>query len=255
MATEHYNLPTINGADPVSLVDTINGLANAADVALYAVDQHSAGLESAVETATGTANSASAAASAASTNATAAQQAAAAAQQTAQAASQTAAAAQQTAQAVGTDLDAFKQVFTLDDVTTVSSGLGISGATDYYFTLAKNSDGSIFKLYGNVYDATTGGSAVTGTMVAVPGLSGVTGIASGLYVGQPDAAYQVAAAGNIVHWTSSVIVNYLFLNFAVGSDGQIYLFTGMTGNTIIPANNGGRGMYNPNLYFNRKLDK
>ena len=37
MATSHYNLPTINGADTIDGVNAINGLANSVDAALFGV--------------------------------------------------------------------------------------------------------------------------------------------------------------------------------------------------------------------------
>lgn len=243
MATTHYDFPTINGSDAIDGVNAINGLANAVDTALYAVDAAVIAQEGDIEEAKTNASSASAAAEAATTNAAAAQQSAIAAQNTA-------GAAQQTANNTAALLNDFEKKFNLTKITTVKTGLSFSGLSDYEFTLAKNSDGSMFKFYGTAYDGTTSSGAVTATRVSIPGLSGKTGLATGLYVAPPTTAYQIAPAGDVITWSNTGLYSSTMLAIAVGTDGQIYLFTNLTSNTVIPSGYGGRIVFYPCIYFN-----
>lgn len=240
MATTHYDFPTVNGTDAIDGVNAINGLANAVDTALYAVDAAVIAQEGDIEEAKTNASSASAAASAASTNATAAQQTATAAQQTATAANQTASSA-----AAGVNALAAK--FNLTNNASVSSGLGITGAT-YKFTLSQNDDGSIFKFYGNIIGTA---ATTTTTRVAIPGLN-MYGTATGLMLRNvPSSAYVVNSAGYVNRFESSGTATSGFaIEFAVGTNGMIYIFPSTSSSAYSSSGKFIYGWIWPCLYFN-----
>lgn len=245
MATQHYNLPTINGADPISSVNAINGLANAVDSALYVVDAEATQIGTKADSAAQTASEASTAANAATTNATAALQAA-------QGASSTAATAASNANEAIAQVAALASKFVLSEVST-SSNVSHTGDPAVSLTLAKNTDGSIYKFYGNVYNEGT--TAATLTKVAIPGGSGnyAYGVATGLMVAAPASAYIVRPAGfrNHYHTSASTATDAGISGFAVGTDGQVYIEPA-SGNTAVSLPNTGRTIigYIPFICFN-----
>ena len=246
MATTHYDFPTINGADAIDGVNAINGLANAVDTALFTIDSALGTAETDIAQAIADAASASTAATAASTNA-------AAAQATAGSAVNTANAAANTASATANALIDFEQKFNLVP-NTVTSGLAMNGWT-YSFTLAQNSDGSIFKFYGSATSSQN--TSKTMTRVSIPGGSGsyAYGVATGLTLNiAPDSAYQVTPGG--IYYSdrntgdSAYIYTQDLTGFVVGTNGQIYIMP--SSNSSISWANSPRYtiLFFPCLYFN-----
>lgn len=242
MSTTHYEFPTINGTDAINGVDAINGLANAVDTALYAVDSTVSGQATDIQTALDNAASASTAANAASTNA-------AAAQATAGAAVNSATSAVNTAASTANALITFEQKFNLVS-NSVSSGLAMSGWT-YNLTLAQSSDGSIFKFYG-ICDSNINASK-TMTRVGIPGGSGnyAYGVATGLTLNNaPSSAYVVSPAGFYSAATSTEVYDNVFVSFAVGTDGQIYIMPSSASAASWSNSRSYHVGYFPCLYFN-----
>lgn len=242
MSTTHYEFPTINGTDAIDGVDAINGLANAVDTALYAVDSTVGGQATDIQTALDNAASASAAATAASTNA-------AAAQATASAAVNTATAANTTAGNTASALNTFMQKFNLVP-QTITSGLAVNGWT-YSLTLAQNDDGSIFKFYGNLESAANASKSMT--RVAIPGGSGTFayGVATGLVLNtHPDNAYFVTPAAVYGSSDGSWLKTFGRMGFAVGTDGQIYINCGSSTSSTFTTAWQYSYFFMPCLYFN-----
>lgn len=249
MSTTHYEFPTVNGADPISFVDTFNGLANAVDSALYTVDSTVSGQSTDIQTALDNAASASTAATAASTNA-------AAAQATAGSAVNTANSAVSTASSAANALVEFEQKFNLVP-NTVSSGMAATGWT-YSLTLAQSSDGSIFKFYGSA--TAPQGTSKSMTRVAIPGGSGnyAYGVATGLTLNDaPDTAYQVTPGG--VYWSnkgtgsSAFVYTQNLTGFVVGTNGQIYIMPS-SGSSISWSNDPAYTLlFFPCVYFNKSF--
>lgn len=242
MATTHYDFPTINGSDAIDGVNAINGLANAVDTALFTIDSALGTTESQSAQAIADAAAASTAANAASTNA-------AAAQASATAAANTASAATSTANNTANALIAFEQKFNLVP-NTVSSGLAMSGWT-YALTLAQSSDGSIFKFYGTCDSERN--TSKTMTRVAIPGGSGnyAYGVATGLSLNiRPSSAYVVSPAGFYYAATDTEIYDNVFVSFAVGTDGQIYIMPWSSASGNWSSSRGYHIGYFPCIYFN-----
>ena len=234
--TTNYNLPQYVGSDKPAWLGDINPAFSAIDTAMH---------NNATTAAQGVSDAATAntAAGAAQTTADNAATAAGTAQTTA---NQAVAAASTNA----TKIAALEAKFILTSFTSVHVDMGTWG-NDNTITLAKNSDGSVFKLYGWSFVHNWGGSSdLVVTMTAVPGLTGVYGIPTGLYVAAPDEAYTISNCGltfegrfpdKCTPWSSDI---------AVASNGQIYLFLGDTQTRTTSAGDDRRTNWSPCLYFN-----
>ena len=132
--------------------------------------------------------------------------------------------------------------FNLTDFTsaTMSDKKSLSALSNYVdfdqlnLTLAQNEDGSIFKLYGVVNVARGATSTAEFPKTAVPGLTGHYGIPTGLYLkSAPSSAFIVqGGAIDVVQQrhTNIIPVGIWNLEFSIGSDAQIYIYT--NGNPI-----------------------
>lgn len=208
--TTNYNLPQYVGSDKPAWLGDINPAFSAIDTAMH----NNAVAASDAATA---ASNADGKAAQALTDAGNAATAAGTAQGTANQAISDAA-------AVNTKLTGFMQKFNLTTFTNITSISATGGTQSGKITLAQNSDGSIFKLYGHLEVA--GQATIAGT-VAVPGLSGYYGIATGLFLTTaPDEAYAVDAGGQTYRQNlNTYTLDQLNpLSFAVGTDGQIYIW-------------------------------
>ena len=129
--------------------------------------------------------------------------------------------AQNTANTATASITALANKFNLSDISNAT----ISGSNTCTIKLAQSSDGSVFKLYGVLqYNWSTNST----NRSAIAGMSGFYGVATGLFLHTaPNSAYIVGYAGyNAVtdnvdgrNWYRPLLV----INFAVGTDGQIYL--------------------------------
>lgn len=234
--TTNYNLPQYVGSDKPAWLGDMNPAFSAIDTAMH---------NNAVKAQQGVddAATASTAASAAQTTADNAATAASTAQTTAN-------------QAVATGSENSTKIanltskFNMSSFQTATVNMGTWG-TDATITLAKNSDGSLFKVYGMLFAHNWGGSSdIVASRSAVAGLSNAYGFATGLYVAAPDSAYQISNAGLVFdgHMPDSATV--WGTNIAVGSDGQIYVYVGGSQNVTLSAGYDLKAFYMPQLYFN-----
>ena len=149
---------------------------------------------------------------------------------------------------VQSSLNTFMQKFNLNDITN-----GTGNFAD--FTLAQNSDGSIFKFYGSLQIG--GASAVTLTgITAVPGLSGKYGYDTGLVLNTaPSEAYMIKTCGlrmdNDTTNGKTFASQPSTFGIAVGTNGHVYVYIRDTqSNTGSSANYYSRWYVWPCLYFN-----
>lgn len=141
-----------------------------------------------------------------------------------------------------TAIESVAEHFNLTDFTsaTMSDKKSLSALSNYVdfdqlnLTLAQNEDGSIFKLYGLLNVARGATSTAEFPKTAIPGLSGYYGIPTGLYLkSAPSSAFIVqGGALNVVQQshTNVIPVGIWNLEFSIGSDAQIYIYT--NGNPI-----------------------
>lgn len=234
--TTNYNLPQFVGSDKPAWLGDVNPAMNAIDTAMHAnAVKAQQGVDDA-STAQTRADSAYALADEAKTNAGTAQT--------------TANTAIGNAQTVATALDTFMRKFNFTSFTTGDlDHTTVVGTVVNDLTLAQNSDGTIFKVYGN-FQINPSASA---TRSAIQGLSGYYGINTGLHLfTAPDEAFIVKGAG-ILGGTANTGVEYTVFqcDFAVGTDGYIYILPD-TSNTAVSyaGSNAYRHMYFPCVYFN-----
>ena len=207
--TTNYNLPQFVGSDKPAWLGDINPAMNAIDTAMHAnAVKAQQGVDDA-STAQTRADNAYTLADSAKTDAGTAQT--------------TANQAIGNASAVDTKLNNFMQKLNLtnyQNITTIPHTGTLSGK----FTLAQNSDGSIFKFYGSM--EVVGQGNISG-FTNVAGLSGVYGIPTGLYLTTaPDEAYVINTGGLVYKQNMStyVVSEQNRHDIAVGTDGQIYIW-------------------------------
>ena len=244
--TTNYELPQFVGSDKPAWLGDINPAMNAIDTAMHA---------NATTAAQGVSDAATAQARADSayTKAGDAETAAGTAQTTAN----TAIANSNTNAGKIATLEAalnFNSINHISELPSASTGGWARGCD---LTVAQNSDGSMFKFYGiyQPFNNTSGGVVVNRPQVT--GLTGVYGIATGLYLNDaPTEAYVVSAAGlyfsaanasyiwNSNTWTSS---------FAVGTDGQIYISANPQASETIAGNQMKCYQFYSSIYLNKNF--
>lgn len=232
--TTNYNLPQFLGADKPAWLGDINPAFSAIDTQMKANDTKAQkGVDDAA-TAQGKANDAYTLADGAKTDAG-----------TAQGTANTAIA---NASAVNTKVDGFIAKWNINSYT--DSTLTSTAIDKNQLTLAQNTDGSIFKFYGLIQFYANKNIAKS----AIPGKAGWYGIDTQLQLNSaPDEAYVVKAAGVRSSFSSLTTPAYPIvpIDFAVGTDGKIYLFPDQTsGNYVIANNDIQRDFYHPCVYFN-----
>lgn len=247
-STTNYNLPQFVGTDKPAWLTDINGAFSSIDTAIK-------GAKDTADTAAGDATTANTAigtlanlSTTEKTNLVGAinevNTGVATAQNTANAASGVAG---QTA----TNLNNFEQKFNLNTITNTVAPTFTGTAQASRFTLAQNSDGSIYKLYGRmVFSA----GAVINRTTAIAGLTGYYGSATGVYLTQaPTEAYIVSCAGirAVTNNSETNTQSVSQIDFAVGTDGQIYLFAAQQSvNQTVSSGNYEIYIMNPCIYFN-----
>lgn len=153
------------------------------------------------------------------------------------------------------ELDAFKASMTISSFSTAS----ISSVTGFTLntaelTLAQSSDGSVFKLYGQMDITNTSTSAKRIPCVAVPGASGRYGLDTGLILNAaPTSAFTINPAGvRGNHNTALTNCNSIAITAVeVGTNGHIYIYG--TQNSIglnVDASTRVRIVYPPCVYYN-----
>ena len=155
---------------------------------------------------------------------------------------------------VENQLNAFKNSLTLSDFNSTDSIGTITNITteSKSVTLAQSADGSTFKFYGSIYLSNTSNSTRYVTSVAVPGLTGIYGRATGLFLNTaPTTAYQIVPAGIRTNNDSSKVVQSYPQTIAIGTDGQIYIWVTSNSTGIsLSANTAARFYWMPCVYFN-----
>lgn len=207
--TTNYNLPQYVGSDKPAWLGDINPAMSAIDTAMHAnAVKAQQGVDDA-STAQTRADSAYTLADSAKTDAGTAQT--------------TANTAIGNASAVDTKLNNFMLKFNLSNFQNITT-IPHTGTLSGKFTLAQNSDGSIFKFYGSM--EVVGQGNISG-FTNVAGLTGVYGIPTGLYLTTaPSEAYIINTGGLVYKQNMS---NYAVSeqnrqDIAVGTDGQIYIW-------------------------------
>lgn len=154
------------------------------------------------------------------------------------------------ANATATALNTFEQKFNLTNITDGNlNNTTTTGVVRNYLKLAQNNDGSIFKMYG-VFQINPNSSA---TRSAVAGLSGYYGVDSGLILtSAPTTAYMVQCAGVQSENNESNSASVQAIEFAVGTNGHIYVCIDDTNTNARPYGSGRawRNMFFPCIYFN-----
>lgn len=156
-----------------------------------------------------------------------------------------------TANSVETNLGTFEQKFNLNTIVNTVAPTFTGTAQTSRFTLAQNSDGSIYKLYGRmVFSA----GAVINRTTAVAGLTGYYGSPTGVYLNQaPSSAYIVSCAGirAVTNNNETNTQSVSQIDFAIGTDGQIYLFVAQQSvNQTVSSGNYEIYIMHPCIYFN-----
>lgn len=209
--TTNYNLPQFVGSDKPAWLGDVNPAMNAIDTAMHA---------NAVKAQQGVddASTAQARADSAYQKAGDAETTAGTAQLTA---NQAVAGVSQNAGKITALENAFKMT-TVTKVTNMQTG---SFGNAYDLTLAQNSDGSVFKFYGQWIIDNNTTSTISAQKVAVAGLSGQYGFATGVYLATPPTeAYIIQGAGMRLQGTGSLSSFDIYGTYiTVGTDGQIYI--------------------------------
>lgn len=146
--------------------------------------------------------------------------------------------------------------FTTADMTDKKSLSALSSYVDFNglsLTLAQNDDGSIFKFYGLLNIARGASTTANFSKTAVPGLTGYYGIPTGLYLkSAPSSAFVIQGGAMNVAGTShtSIVPSAIWnLEYSVGSDGQIYLYTSTNPIEYFAGQSSWRTFYWACLYF------
>lgn len=234
MATNFYNIPELEQNAPFNVVADVNAGLEAVDSAIHSVetkipdvskiDSEIGAVETKVLEAQATAGQAYSTAQNAQNLASTANANVEQVQAFAETNAQSIAVTNQ-------NLNKFEQAFNFTEIATVNASnlYGTSGVTGTY-TLAQNSNGSIFKFYSHC----NFNSVVSKPFVSIPGTTNLFGIDSGLALKTtPAKAFKIETSGLFV-FRSKTTSNLTWAdntNFAVGTDGHIYLHTSSTGGT------------------------
>lgn len=239
--TTNYNLPQFVGSDKPAWLGDINPAMSAIDTAIH--------------NAATTASQGVSDASTAQTRADSAYTLAGDANTAAGTAQTTANSAVATGNTNSAKIQALENKFNLSNINTVTTlNAGAWAVDSVKFTLAQNSDGSVFKFYGTWWSGNSTGSTLNCQKSGVAGLSGYYGIATGLYLTTaPDEAYFVEPSGVAtmgVRGQALPLDQFWGATFAVGTDGQIYIYVNQGQTEGIPANNLRILALYPCIYFN-----
>lgn len=214
MPTPNFNLPLINGASPISIVNDMNALATAADSAMgrLATQGDISTANTKAQTALDTATKAQADADKASAAAKTANDAAATANSTALAAQSSANDAQQSANSAYSLANTIQNHISAAETYTKAGTYHLSDTT-YSATLYVADDNKHFKLIGDAVG--------TKSKSAIPGLAGLYGakLTTDSPLGALRAAVDIPAVGFLRLSDGATYTGRI----AAGTDGNIYL--------------------------------
>lgn len=247
--TTNYNLPQFIGTDKPTWLTDVNGALNTIDTQMKANADSATSASTSATTANNAIGTLSNLETTAKTDLVSAVNEVNTNAGTAQTTANTAIGS---ANATATALNTFEQKFNLVNITQGNdNNYSKTGTVTNNMTLAQNSDGSIFKAYGQ-FRISRNSSA---SRSAVAGLSGQYGIDTGLVLTTaPTTAYVIKCAGseNWVNpdtgtnqWCGSAC------DIAVGTNGHIYIaLRPSTGNWSASSSMEINFNYVPALYFN-----
>ena len=223
MPTPNFNLPLINGASPISIVNDMNALATAADSAMgrLATQGDISAANTKAQTALDTATKAQAGADKASAAAKTANDAAATANSVALAAQSSANDAQQSANNAYTLANTIQNNISAAETYTKAGSYRLTDA-NYTAVLYVADDKKHFKLVGDVVG--------TKSKIAIPGLTGLYGakLTSDSPLGTLRDALEIPGVG-FLRLSDGMTYS---ARIAVGNDGNIYLDPTKTNTTL-----------------------
>ena len=229
MATPNFNLPLINGASPISIVDDMNSLATAVDSAMgtLATQGDIAAVKTVANNAISTATQSSVDADKSKTIANTANAAANAASEAANTANATANAAY----SLATDVETFINNYTTFDLVPTEQPSGLS-TSKFDFHVAVNRNRTAFRIWGQFYF--TQGDSVS--LVSIPGQTryGIKLTNTSPLLPVPKSYTFSLGIGT---WDSFNLISQGKIGLtsaAVGTDGNIYVAT-YERNAITPA--------------------
>ena len=246
--TTNYNLPQFVGSDKPAWLGDINPAFSAIDTAMHAnaVSATTAGTD-----ATTANNNIGTMANLTTTEKTTLVGAINEVNSTAGTAQTTANTAIGNAQTVATALETFMRKFNFTTFTDGdTSQMNPVGVVINNLTLAQNSDGSIFKVYGNLQVNPSASVAKK----AIAGMSGYYGVDLNLQLASaPTEAYIIKAGGVVIGTRNDAIATYgsIGTDLAVGTDGRVYMFPNTSsGNVSFDNTSAVRCWAFPCVYFN-----
>lgn len=220
MPTPNFNLPVINGASPISIVNDMNALATSVDSALgtLATQGDIAAVKTLANNANGTASQSAISADEAKAIANTANDAASSAAGIANTANATA----NSAYSLATDVETFIHNYTTFDLVQTEQPAGIS-TSKFDFHVAVNRNRTSFRIWGHFYF--THGDSVS--LVPIPGQTryGIK-LTSGSPLAPITKSYTFGLG--IGTWDTFTVIsqgNVGLTSAAVGTDGNIYVAT------------------------------
>lgn len=214
MPTPNFNLPLINGAAPISIVNDMNSLATSVDSAMgtLATQGDISATNTKAQTALDTATRAQAGADKASADAKTANDTAATANSTALVAKSAANDAQQSANSAYTLATTIQNGISASETYTKAGAYSLSD-TNYESALYVSDDNQKLKLLGDVVG--------TKSKTAIPGLSEFYGakLTTDSPLGALRTAVEIPGAGFLALSDGGIYT----ARIAVGTDGNIYL--------------------------------
>lgn len=229
MPTPNFNLPLINGASPISIVNDMNALATAADAAMGTLATQ--GDISAVKTVANNANSTATQSSIAADEAKSIANTASAAASAASGIANTANATATSAYSLATEVETFINNYTTFDLVPTEQPTGIS-TSKFDFHVAVNRNRTAFRIWGQFYFKQ--GDSVP--LVSIPGQSryGIKLTNSSPLLPVPKSYIFSLGVGTWDSFTNIAQGKVGLTSAAVGTDGNIYVAT-FERNAITPA--------------------
>ena len=144
------------------------------------------------------------------------------------------------------DVTSLQKLLVMNNFTTGNiNGTNLEGIN---VTLAQNTDGSVFKIYGNIH-----GTNVSIPRRLIPGTSKY-GIPTGcVLITPPSEAYQITCAGfDFTQNQSYALRGFMYpMHMVVGTDGEIYLWPSNTNSPVTSASGDRLSIWLPcSIYFN-----
>ena len=247
-STPNYNLPQFVGTDKPTWLNDVNGAFSSIDTQMKANSDSATTANTTASTAQNSIGTLSELSTTAKTDLVNALNEVNTKVGTAQ---ETANTAIGSANKVSSDLAIFEQKFNLTNITQGNSNnYSVTGTVNNGMTLAQNSDGSIFKVYG-YFEIAKNSSC---TVQSVEGKSGYYGIDTGLVLTTaPSEAFIIKSSGFEIQIDTNSGANRWIngKDIAVGTNGHIYInIRQVSGNIFAEGSYNITYTYTPSIYFN-----